>query len=156
MRLCRSSNEAAWAAGEWLPGHRAEAEGLPHVVSVQNEYSLLCRPFDTDMAEVSVMEDVPLLAYSPLATGLLTGKYAGDVTPEGSRRSITADLSGRVTPRVFAAVSAYLGLAREWSLDPARHGAGLVAGAAQPEGPVSAPFRSWRVDHLDCPGVGAS
>ena len=110
------SNETAWGLGEWL--RIAEAEGLPRVVSVQNEYSLLCRPFDTDMAEVSVMEDVPLLAYSPLATGLLTGKYAGDVTPEGSRRSITADLSGRVTPRVFAAVSAYLGLAREWSLDP--------------------------------------
>ena len=64
------------------------------------------------------MEEVPLLAFSPLATGLLTGKYAGDVTPEDSRRARNPDLGGRITPRVFEAVAAYLGLARDWGLDP--------------------------------------
>jgi aryl-alcohol dehydrogenase-like predicted oxidoreductase len=39
------------------------------MASVQNEYSLLCRQFDSDWAELSVMEDLPLLAFSPLATG---------------------------------------------------------------------------------------
>lgn len=110
------SNETAWGLAQW--GAVAETGALPRVASVQNEYSLLCRLFDTDMAEASVMEGVPLLAFTPLAAGLLTGKYAGDVTPEGSRRSLVPDLGGRITPRVFEAVSTYLGLARDWGLDP--------------------------------------
>jgi aryl-alcohol dehydrogenase-like predicted oxidoreductase len=86
--------------------------------TVQNEYSLLCRQFDTDWAELSLIEDMPLLAFSPLATGLLSGKYAGDVIPEGSRRSLNPDLSGRITPAVFPAVAAYLGIAARHGLDP--------------------------------------
>lgn len=110
------SAETAWGLAQWL--RLSEDRGLPRVASIQNEYSLLCRYFDTDLAEASVMEDVPLLAFSPLATGLLTGKYAGDVTPDGSRREVNPDLGGRITPRVFEAVSAYLGLARDWTMDP--------------------------------------
>ena len=110
------SNETAWGLAQWCA--IAEAEGLPRIASVQNEYSLLCRIFDTDMAEACAMESVPLLAFSPLGTGLLTGKYAGDVVPEGSRRQATPDLGGRITPRVFDAVAAYLGVAREAGLDP--------------------------------------
>ncbi|WP_323036205.1 aldo/keto reductase [Pararhodobacter sp.] len=110
------SNESAWGLAQWI--HAADSHGLPRIATIQNEYSLLCRLFDTDMAEASVMENVPLLAFSPLATGLLTGKYAGDVVPEGSRRSLNATLGGRITPRVFDAVAAYLGLARDWSIDP--------------------------------------
>lgn len=110
------SNESAWGLMQWLG--LAERHGLPRAVSVQNEYSLLCRLGDTDLAEVCALEDVPLLAFSPLSAGLLTGKYAGDVVPEGSRRSLRADLGGRIQPRVFAAVSGYLGLARDWGIDP--------------------------------------
>ncbi|WP_417587900.1 aldo/keto reductase [Pararhodobacter oceanensis] len=110
------SNESAWGLAQWSA--IAEAEGLPRVATVQNEYSLLCRLFDTDMAEACTLEEVPNLAFSPLAAGLLTGKYAGDVTPEGSRRSVNAELGGRLTPRVFDAVAAYLGLARDFGLDP--------------------------------------
>jgi aryl-alcohol dehydrogenase-like predicted oxidoreductase len=110
------SNESAWGLMQWL--RLAEQHGLPRAVSVQNEYSLLCRLADTDLAEVCALENLPLLAFSPLAAGLLTGKYAGDVVPEGSRRSFRADLGGRIQPRVFAAVSAYLGLARDWGIDP--------------------------------------
>ncbi len=109
------SNESAWGTAQWL--HQA-GDGLPRVQSVQNEYSLLCRHYDTDMAELSVMEDVTLLAFSPLAAGLLTGKYAGDVTPEGSRRALNPTLSNRITPRVFPAVAAYLGVAADHGLDP--------------------------------------
>ena len=109
------SNESAWGLAQWLAG---AGDGLPRIASVQNEYSLLCRLFDTDMAEACAMEDLPLLAFSPLAAGLLTGKYAGDVTPEGSRRALVPELGGRITPRVFETVSAYLGLARDWGLDP--------------------------------------
>ena len=110
------SNESAWGLAMWL--HLAEAEGLPRVVSLQNEYSLLCRLFDLDLAEACVNENIPLLAYSPLAAGLLTGKYAGNVTPEDSRRARNPDLGGRITGRVFEAVSGYMAIAHEFGLDP--------------------------------------
>ena len=110
------SNETAWGTTTWV--RLAEEAGLPRVASIQNEYSLLCRGFDTDLAETCVNEEIPLLAFSPLAAGLLTGKYAGDVTPAGSRRERTPDLGGRITPRVFEAVSAYLGIAAHHGLDP--------------------------------------
>lgn len=110
------SNESAWGMAQWIA--LAEAMGVPRPASVQNEYSLLCRLFDTDMAELCALEEVPLLAFSPLAAGLITGKYAGDVVPEGSRRAFRPDLGGRITPRVFDTVAAYLGLAHEAGLNP--------------------------------------
>jgi len=110
------SNESAWGTAMWL--RLAEENGWPRVASIQNEYSLLCRLFDTDLAELSVNEDVGLLAFSPLAAGLLSGKYAGDVTPEGSRRSLNPTLGGRIGPRVWEAVSAYMGIAARHGLDP--------------------------------------
>lgn len=118
LRHFALSNETAWGTAQWL--RLAEAHGLPRVQSMQNEYSLLCRHYDTDMAELGVNEDVTLLAYSPLAAGLLTGKYAGDVIPEGTRRSRNANLGGRITPRVWEAVSAYMGIAAQAGLDPAQ------------------------------------
>jgi aryl-alcohol dehydrogenase-like predicted oxidoreductase len=118
VRAVGLSNETVWGAGRWRA--LAEREGLPAMVSVQNEYSLLCRQFDTDWAEFAVAEDMPLLAFSPLATGLLTGKYQGDVTPAGSRRSHTPDLGGRTTPRAFAATAAYLDIAARHGLDPSQ------------------------------------
>ena len=116
IRAIGLSNESTWGAARWL--HLAEELGLPRMATVQNEYSLLCRQFDTDWAELSVIENMPLLAFSPLAAGLLSGKYAGDVIPEGSRRSLNPDLSGRITARVFPAVAAYLGVAARHGLDP--------------------------------------
>jgi aryl-alcohol dehydrogenase-like predicted oxidoreductase len=97
---------------------QAEAHGLPRRVSVQNEYSLLCRLYDTDMAEMAVNEDVTLLSFSPLACGLLTGKYQNGAVPAGSRLSINGDLGGRVTDRLWPAVQAYLDLADKHGLDP--------------------------------------
>jgi aryl-alcohol dehydrogenase-like predicted oxidoreductase len=110
------SNETAWGVMRWL--RTAENNDLPRVATLQNEYSLLARLFDTDLAEVCVNEGIPLMAYSPLATGLLSGKYAGNVTPDGSRRSRAPDLGGRITQRVFEAVAAHLGIAATHGLDP--------------------------------------
>lgn len=111
------SNETTWGTAKWL--QIARETGAPEVVSIQNEYSLLCRLFDTDLAELCVNEDVGLLAYSPLATGLLTGKYQGGAAlPEGSRRSFNATLGGRVTERVWPAIDAYLAIAEKHGLDP--------------------------------------
>ena len=118
IRHLALSNETVWGAAKWL--HLADRHGLPRMATVQNEYSLLCRQFDSDWAELSHMENLPLLAFSPLATGLLTGKYAGDVTPTASRRSLNPTLGGRITPQVFPAVAAYLGIAARHGLDPAQ------------------------------------
>lgn len=110
------SNESAWGTAQWL--RTAEVSGGPRVVTMQNEYSLLCRLYDTDMAELSVNEDIGLIAFSPLAAGLLTGKYQGGAVPEGSRRTFNPGMGGRITPRVFQAVEAYLDIARRHGIDP--------------------------------------
>ncbi|MEB8387299.1 aldo/keto reductase [Rhodobacteraceae bacterium KMM 6894] len=110
------SNESAWGTAEWL--RIAESRGGPRVASIQNEYSLLCRLYDTDLAELSVNEDVGLLAFSPLAAGLLTGKYQGGAVPKGSRMDLNGDLGGRKTERAFTATQAYLDIAAERGLDP--------------------------------------
>jgi len=109
------SNDTAWGTSQWL--RIAEDRGLPRVASVQNEYSLLCRIYDLDMAEMAVNEQVTLLAYSPLATGLLSGKYQNGAIPEGSRMQANGDLGGRITDRVFPAVVAYLDIANRHGLD---------------------------------------
>ncbi|MEM6825024.1 MAG: aldo/keto reductase, partial [Pseudomonadota bacterium] len=116
IRAFGLSNESAWGTLQWLKA--ADAEGGPPIASIQNEYSLLCRNFDTDLSEVSCHENVSLLAFSPLATGLLTGKYQGGAVPEGSRMTYGETLGGRVTERVFPAVDAYLDVARRHGLDP--------------------------------------
>lgn len=116
IRAFGLSNESAWGTAQWL--RLSEQMGTPRVASVQNEYSLLCRHFDTDMAELSVHEDVGLMAFSPLATGFLTGKYQGGAVPEGSRMSISSEMGGRKSDRVFDAVAAYLEVASAHDLDP--------------------------------------
>lgn len=116
LRAFGLSNETAWGTSQWL--RLAQDKGLPRVESIQNEYSLLCRMYDLDLGELSHHEQVTLLAYTPLAAGLLTGKYDGDVTPEGSRRALNPDLHGRITPNSMAAVTRYLDVARKHGLDP--------------------------------------
>jgi aryl-alcohol dehydrogenase-like predicted oxidoreductase len=110
------SNESAWGTAQWL--RLSEDKGLPRVQTMQNEYSLLCRLYDTDMAELSAHEDVGLIAFSPLGAGYLSGKYQGGAVPEGSRKSWGPQMGGRATERVGPAVEAYLQIARRHDLDP--------------------------------------
>lgn len=110
------SNESAWGMAQWL--RLADQGAGPRAVSLQNEYSLLCRLYDTDLAELGHNEKVTLLAYSPVGAGMLTGKYSGDATPAGSRRENQPDLNGRMTPRSVAATETYLAIARGAGLDP--------------------------------------
>ncbi len=110
------SNDSAWGTMQFL--NIAEAHGLPRVVTMQNEYSLINRLYDTDMAELSHNEDVGLITYSPLAAGLLTGKYSGDVTPAGSRRSQNDNLGGRMTTASRDACDAYVAVAQKHGIDP--------------------------------------
>lgn len=116
IRALGLSNESAWGTTKWI--EVAQRVGGPRVASVQNEYSLMCRLYDTDMAEMSLQEDVQLLAFSPLAAGLLTGKYQNGAVPSGSRMSLNDTLGGRRSPRAFEAVDAYLAIAAKHGLDP--------------------------------------
>ncbi len=118
IRAIGLSNETCWGTSQFL--HIAAEHGLPRVVSLQNEYSLMCRTHDLDLAELSHHENVGLLPYSPLAAGMLTGKYAGGDIPDGSRRSITPDLFGRAADSAWPVVDAYVAIARKHGLDPAQ------------------------------------
>ncbi|GGD03125.1 aldo/keto reductase [Aureimonas glaciei] len=112
------SNETVWGTAQFLS--IAERTGLPRMASIQNEYSLMHRIFDLDWAELSLNEDVGLLAYSPLAAGLLTGKYSGGAIPAGSRGSINKGLGGRHTESAVGVADAYGAVARQHGLDLAQ------------------------------------
>ncbi|TBN37764.1 aldo/keto reductase [Paracoccus subflavus] len=121
IRAVGLSNESAWGLAQWCAvGDRMDA---PRMAAIQNEYSLLYRLYDTDLAEVAVNEDVTLLSYSPLAAGLLSGKYSGGATPEGSRAAVDkahgglGTLGGRKTPQGLAATEAYVALADDHGWD---------------------------------------
>ncbi|MFK7874238.1 MAG: aldo/keto reductase [Paracoccaceae bacterium] len=118
IRAFGLSNESAWGTMQWL--NAAARNGGMRAASVQNEYSLLCRLYDTDMAELSAYERIGLLSFSPLATGYLTGKYQSGAVPEGSRKSINPDMGGRASPRVNGAAQAYINVAEKFGLDPAQ------------------------------------
>jgi aryl-alcohol dehydrogenase-like predicted oxidoreductase len=116
IRTIGLSNETTWGTQKYLT--LAEQLGLPRVVSIQNEYNLLYRHYDLDMAEMSHHEDVGLLAYSPLAGGILSGKYVGGAKPDASRGSINGDIGGRLQPLQEAPTKAYLDIAKRHGLDP--------------------------------------
>lgn len=118
VRALGLSNDTAWGTMQMLK--HAEDKGLPRVASIQNEYNLLYRTYDLDLAELSHHEEVGLLAYSPLAAGLLTGKYLDGARPEGSRLTKNGDLGGRYQPLQEPAVRAYVELAKENGIDPAQ------------------------------------
>ena len=138
------SNETAWGTAQWIAA--SDRLGLPRVASIQNEYSLLCRYYDSDLAELAVNEDVVLLAFSPLAVGILTGKYQNGAMPEGSRLALQSEPSGRVTPQAFAATDAYLEIARRHGIDPVHL---ALAFTVQRPFPVSTIFGATTQDQLD-------
>jgi len=135
VRYVGVSNETPWGVAEFV--HQAEAAGLPRIVSVQNGYSLLNRSVDNGLDELMHRTQVSLLAYSPLAFGLLSGKYdaQGLADPaKPGRLSIFASMHkqrwGR--PEALAAARRYNALAREHGLTPARLALAFC-------------YRNWRV-----------
>jgi aryl-alcohol dehydrogenase-like predicted oxidoreductase len=118
IRAYGLSNETAWGLCEFT--RVAKEAGLPPPASVQNGYSLVNRLFDGDLAEASRRVNVPLLAYSPLAMGLLTGKLKAKPWPAESRLQKFPDFGERYKrPRVLAAAAEYQKLAE-------RHGVPLA------------------------------
>jgi aryl-alcohol dehydrogenase-like predicted oxidoreductase len=110
IRAYGLSNETAWGLAEF--SRVAKAAGLPPPASVQNGYSLVNRMFDGDLAEASRRENIPLLAYSPLAMGLLTAKLKSKPWPAATRLEKFKDFGERYKrPRVLAAAAEYQKLA---------------------------------------------
>jgi aryl-alcohol dehydrogenase-like predicted oxidoreductase len=117
VRCVGLSNETPWGVMQFL--HLAEQHKLPRVVSVQNAYSLLNRTWEMGLAEIGFRENVALLAYSPLAFGLLSGKYLADPNV-GGRLALFQGFAQRYTKvNVQPAVAAYADVAR-------RHGMTLT------------------------------
>ena len=94
---------------------RLRSNDMP--LSIQNEYSLLCRLFETDLQEVAITEDCGLLAWSPLARGILSGKYIDGARPQRTRVALDARPEQRLTEQCNAAVKAYVAVAEKYGLD---------------------------------------
>ncbi len=118
IRYLGLSNESPWGALEFI--RLARQMGLPMVVSIQNAYSLLNRSYENGLSEVTRREGVPLLAYSPLAFGHLSGKYLNGAKPEGARLTKYPPFGQRYDkPNVMPAVGAYVELAKRAGLSAA-------------------------------------
>ncbi len=112
------SNETPWGVMQFLRAAETSAAARP--VSIQNPYSLLNRSFEVGLAEVAQREQVGLLAYSPLAFGLLSGKYADGATPATGRLTLFPDFTRYNSPQARAAADRYIALARVHGLSPAQ------------------------------------
>lgn len=112
------SNETPWGVMQYL--ERAEPKGLPRIASIQNPYNLLNRSFEVGLAEIACRENVGLLAYSPLAFGVLSGKYLNGAKPAASRLTLFEAYTRYSGIQADAAIEAYVGLARQHRLDPAQ------------------------------------
>lgn len=138
------SNDSCWGTMRWIK--TAENISGPRVATMQNEYSLLCRQYDTDLAELSHHEDITLLAFSPLAAGYLTGKYRNGAVPDGSRKSISHGMFGRTTERTDQAIERYAEISAKYGVDLAHMSLQWTRARPFPTIPI---FGATNVDQLN-------
>ena len=112
------SNETPWGVSQFL--QHAREQGLSRIVSIQNPYSLLNRTFEIGLAEFAHREQVGLLAYSPLAFGVLSGKYLHGARPAGARLTLFERFARYNSRQAEAATQAYVDLAKQQGLNPAQ------------------------------------
>ncbi len=93
-----------------------EEKKLPRMMSVQNPYSLLNRSYEIGLAEISIREESGLLAYSPLAFGVLTGKYFNNEIPKNSRLDLFPTLKRYNGKRSMDAALSYQKIADKYGL----------------------------------------
>ena len=119
VRYIGLSNESAWGLSKFL--ELSKLQDLPRVVSVQNPYNLLNRTYEIGLAEISIRERSGLLAYSPLASGVLTGKYRNDQKPKGSRLQLFGDYFPRYFKKLsLLAVEEYFKVAKKHKISLAQ------------------------------------
>jgi aryl-alcohol dehydrogenase-like predicted oxidoreductase len=117
VRQIGLSNETPWGVMECLR-LADEAAGVPRVASIQNPYNLLNRSFEIGLAEIAHREQVGLLAYSPLAFGMLSGKYLDGARPPKGRLTLFERFTRYSNERGLAATARYAALARAQGLSP--------------------------------------
>jgi aryl-alcohol dehydrogenase-like predicted oxidoreductase len=118
LRHVGVSNETPWGLMRFLT--LAERHGLPRMVSIQNPYNLLNRSFEIGLAEAAMREQCGLLAYSPLAFGVLSGKYIGGARPPGARLTLFERFNRYSSEQAEWATRKYVALAHAHGLDPAQ------------------------------------
>ncbi len=118
VRAVGVSNETPWGLLDYL--RAADAGRGPRIASIQNPYNLLNRTFEIGLAEIAMREDVGLLAYSPLAMGVLSGKYLNGQKPAGARLTLFDRFQRYQTPESILSVARYVQLAEDNGLDPAQ------------------------------------
>jgi aryl-alcohol dehydrogenase-like predicted oxidoreductase len=112
------SNESPWGVMRFV--EEAQRNGLPRIATIQNAYNLVNRVFELGLAEVSMREDVGLLAYSPLGQGYLTGKYLDGARPAGARTTLFERGQRYEGPSADKAIKAYVDLAADHGLTPSQ------------------------------------
>ena len=111
------SNETPWGVMSYLKLSRDKS--LPRMMSIQNPYSLLNRTYEIGLSEISIRETIGCLAYSPLASGYLTGKYRNNNFPKGSRmeRDFNFWKYRYNTPNLNNAVEEYYKISKKYNMD---------------------------------------
>ena len=119
IRYVGLSNETPWGVMNYLK--LSKDKDLPRMMSIQNPYSLLNRSYEVGLAEISIRERSGLLAYSPLGSGVLSGKYRNKALPDGSRLKLFGDYFPRYkTENVSNAVEEYYKIANKNNLNLAQ------------------------------------
>ena len=109
IRQVGLSNEKAWGTMRYL--EESKNNNLPRPVTIQNAYSLLNRVFEGDMAEVSIRENIGLLVYSPMAFGVLSGKYIKGIEGQNARLHLFPRFARYSSQQATEATKQYLELA---------------------------------------------
>jgi len=113
------SNETAWGTNQYLKC--SEQKKIARIVSIQNAYNFLNRGFEVSLSEIAIREKVGLLAYSPLASGYLSGKYRNGAMPKNSRMDLFYDYWPRYrTINSEKAIEEYYNLAKNFNLNIAQ------------------------------------
>ena len=116
IRYVGLSNETPWGVMKYLK--LSKDKDLPRMMSIQNPYSLLNRSYEVGLAEISIREKIGCLAYSPLASGYLSGKYRNGNFPKGSRMERDFDFWTRYRkPNVDKVVEEYYKISKKYGLD---------------------------------------
>lgn len=105
------SNENSWGTMRYL--EESKSHNLPRVATIQNAYSMLTRTFETDLAEVALRENVGLLAYSPMAFGVLSGKYIKGDAGDNARLKLFPRFARYSSSQSTEAAKRYLKIAEE-------------------------------------------
>lgn len=119
IRYCGLSDDTPWGISQYL--RLSDKFDLPRIVSIQNEFSLLHTKDWPYLIEHCVRDNIAYLPWSPLATGILTGKYLNGERPKGSRWTFMQRKGlYRDTKNTNAAAKAYVDLANNFNITPAQ------------------------------------